>query len=70
MVVIVAVVALLTGVAGTTRPTGSDPAAQPELVTDLQTEDAVISLLQLYEAEVALVRAVGQNADAFSLPGP
>ncbi len=60
--------ALVTSVGDASGGDRQDPA--PELVTDIATEDAVVSVLQLFAAQVTLTGVASPDAGAFALPGP
>jgi hypothetical protein len=63
----VAVAVTSTLSAGEAGPQTTAPAT--DLVTDIATEDAIISLAQLYTAELALPASLGATARPFDLPG-
>lgn len=63
----VGLVALAVVGSGLLGDSGAPPPA--ELTTDVATEDAVVTVLQLFAAETALPDAVRDDGDPFALPG-
>jgi hypothetical protein len=61
-------------VGGGSALVGDGGAVTPDLVTDVVTEDAVVTVLQLFAAEQAVAATVAgaaePAADVFALPGP
>lgn len=67
VLIVVAVGATSTLSSGQAAPQATTPVTG--LVTDIATEDAIISLAQLYTAELALPASLGATARPFDLPG-